>query len=269
MVVQEHGQTAYHGRPTLYAREETGMSYPVREAAQPSRNSYVVASFGRRLGAFLLDLFGICMIAGAIGAALSLPGMATGSVANTGWGALMVGLVSAPYCIGMWWLGGATRAQMALGVHVLRATGPQRLSLGAAVLRWALLFGVVSGLGALGGLNYAVAGLVGWVQPVWLIALIVTTARDPMKRGLHDRLAGSLVVRTTETSAADVAVGAGTFGPGQLIRLLSGGRQSVQGESQALGQAEGPPAGALPDVLKAIDGVSNHDRLPAGGSDGG
>jgi uncharacterized RDD family membrane protein YckC len=244
------------------------MSYPTREAVQPGQKSYVVASFGRRLGAFLLDGLGIVLVATALGGALGLPGMVTttttaegvtttSSFTNTGWSALMAGLVSAPYCIGMWWLRGATLAQLALGVRVFRATGPQRLSFGAAALRWALLFGVVSLLGALGGLNYVLAGLAGWGQLVWLIALIVTTARDPMRQGLHDRLAGSLVVPGRRyVGGLSWFLNPFSFQPLALFSRLLAAERRVDGQNQHLGQVEGTPAGALPDVLAAIDGQS-------------
>jgi uncharacterized RDD family membrane protein YckC len=188
------------------------MNYPVSESVAESQRSYVIASFGWRLGAYLLDGLGIVLVAGAIGGALRLPGMvattttangtaSTSVVMNTGWGALMIGLVSAVYCVGMWVTRGATAGQLVLGMRVFRETSPDRLDLRAAVIRWALLFGVISLLGAAGGLGSDESSWAGTLQLVWLITLIVTTARDPLKQGFHDHQAGSLVIRAAGASA--------------------------------------------------------------------
>jgi uncharacterized RDD family membrane protein YckC len=258
------------------------MSYPVREAAQPDQKSYVVASFGWRLSAFLLDGLVITAVAAGIGVVLGLAGMvittttaegvrSTGVVSNIGWSALVFGLVSAPYCIGGWAMQGATQAQMAMGLRVFRASGPQCLSFGSSVLRWALLFGLVSMLGALGGLNPYLGGLAGWFQLIWLIALIATTARDPRKHGLHDRLAGSVVVRVRGSSAVGLF---GFFfrffglgGPVGLIRGLAGTRRRVDGQIQHLDQVEGLAPGALKDLPPAAEVVRDQDGLGGGGSD--
>lgn len=204
------------------------MRYSVREAAQPDEKSYVVASFGWRLSAFLLDGLVITAVAVAagIGVVLGLAGMvtttttaegvrSTGVVSNTGWGALV--------------------------------------------------FGLVSMSGALGGLNPYLGGLAGWFQLIWLIALIVTTARDPLKHGLHDRLAGSVVVRVRGSSAVGLF---GFFfrffglgGPVGLIRGLAGTRRRVEGHGQHLRQVEGASLCALSDLLPAAEAVRDEQGV--------
>lgn len=82
-----------------------------------------------------------------------------------------------------------------LGMHVYRASGPQALTADAAAIRWLLLFGISSGIGALAVMSTDLTGIVGLGQLAWVIVLIYTTYSSPTKQGIHDRYAGSLVVR--------------------------------------------------------------------------
>lgn len=85
--------------------------------------------------------------------------------------------------------------QRIFGAGVERADGGGRLHPAQAIGRWFLLgapFGIVSTF----ALPVPVLGaILGLVIAVWYAVLFVTTARDRRKRGLHDRLAGSVVRR--------------------------------------------------------------------------
>jgi uncharacterized RDD family membrane protein YckC len=62
------------------------------------------------------------------------------------------------------------------------------------VKRWLALgapFGIAQALNPLPGLGI----LIGLAAFVWFIALLVTTAQSPTKQGLHDRYAGTVVVK--------------------------------------------------------------------------
>jgi uncharacterized RDD family membrane protein YckC len=48
-------------------------------------------------------------------------------------------------------------------------------------------------------LNDVAAG----VALLWAVVLLITTARQPMRRGLHDRFVGSLVIRLPRELQAD------------------------------------------------------------------
>ena len=103
--------------------------------------------------------------------------------------------VAGTYFVGSWLGLAGTPVQRVFGARVERARDGGRLHFGQAVGRWILLgapFGLVSTLlvpppllGAILGLGIA----------VWYAILSITTARDRRKRGLHDRVAGSVVRR--------------------------------------------------------------------------
>jgi uncharacterized RDD family membrane protein YckC len=183
------------------------MTYPVPGGPfQPVQPAYVTASFGRRFGALLLDLIGIGIVGAIVAAVLNVPGAATttttanggttsGMLTNSGWGAAIIILLSAVYCIPCWTVWGATIGQRFLGLHVFGATGPKPLLVAGAAIRWFVLFGVGSLIGALAVVNADSAGIVGFGQFVWAVVLAVTTYQSPTKQGWHDRLAGSYVVR--------------------------------------------------------------------------
>jgi uncharacterized RDD family membrane protein YckC len=114
-------------------------------------------------------------------------------------GAVLAGLVSlvlgAIYFIGAWARGAATPGQRLLGLRVEAAGDHGALSLSQATARWLLLLGPLS-LGSLAAT--VLPGLRPWVGPFlffWFAILLVTTLRSPLRQGLHDRLAGSVVTR--------------------------------------------------------------------------
>lgn len=90
---------------------------------------------------------------------------------------------------------GATLGQRALGLRVLDVTGASGLGTGHALARWAAT-GIPLGVVAAAVVEIPVAWLaVAALIALWTFALLVSTWRSPRRRGLHDRLAGSVVVR--------------------------------------------------------------------------
>lgn len=100
------------------------------------------------------------------------------------------------YVVGSYLLLHASPGHLLL-VMSLRPLDPaERLSLASAVVRWLLLaapFGLAS---VAMTIVEGIADLVGAVVvSAWYVVLLVSTARHPAKRGLHDRLARTIVVK--------------------------------------------------------------------------
>lgn len=164
----------------------------------------VYGSFARRFGALILDSLALGVMTLAIGAVLHLPGFNTVTtsngttmyeMSNTGASTLVFGILSIVYFLGTWIGWGASPAQKLLGLRVCQETGPVNLTPQAAAIRWAILFGISSAIGAVAIVAPDAAGIAGLVQLGWIIALAVTTWQDRRKQGWHDRYAHSVVVR--------------------------------------------------------------------------
>jgi uncharacterized RDD family membrane protein YckC len=136
----------------------------------------VYASVWYRLAAFLLDLLVMSTLGAAVGVLLLGRPAGRGDLYALG---LSLLLVHAVYLIGLWQTG-RTVGMRATGLCVLRAEDGGRLRPVQASLRF-LPFGLA--------LVVPILGLVVWV------AMAVTAAIDVRGQGLHDRLAGSVVVR--------------------------------------------------------------------------
>ncbi|MFN8519386.1 MAG: hypothetical protein U0667_08345 [Chloroflexota bacterium] len=100
--------------------------------------------------------------------------------------------VSAVYFVGCWCLahGHACSACPARAAPVA-SVRPDR----QGVVRWLVLEGVLSAISLIGGdddVLYWLTGGATWTS----IALLLTTLRDSRRRGIHDKLAGSLVIAT-------------------------------------------------------------------------
>jgi uncharacterized RDD family membrane protein YckC len=141
--------------------------------------------------------------------------------------------LSAAYYAGSWVMFGATPGQRALGVRVADYATGENLPLGSALVRWGLLEGIAycisaillvsfadriasiptnewlgggssltgtTGLASLGSLGLF-ANLVSGLSSLWLIVLIVSAGTHPARRGIHDRLVGSIVVERVRAVA--------------------------------------------------------------------
>jgi len=100
--------------------------------------------------------------------------------------------IEAAYFIFFWMSGGrATLGMRLFSLQVGNAADGARLRIDQAGKRW-LAYGSWLGIA---GLVPAFGVVVGLVQMGWTLVLLVTTASSPTKQGLHDRFAGSAVVR--------------------------------------------------------------------------
>ena len=122
---------------------------------------------------------------------------------STNWFATIISALfglalSGGYYIYTWTAMRGTVGQRALGMQVGNAADGATLTMEQAVKRWLAVggvFGLAQFLNPLPGLGI----LIGLASIVWVIALLVTTAQSPTKQGLHDRYAGSVVVKAVRT----------------------------------------------------------------------
>jgi uncharacterized RDD family membrane protein YckC len=104
-------------------------------------------------------------------------------------------LVAGAWFVGSWLRFGGTPGQRILGMRVVRVDGSGRLGPGQAVGRWLLLGTPLGLLSALLGPPNALSFVLVMAIALWFALLYVSTARGRRKRGLHDRITGSVVVR--------------------------------------------------------------------------
>ena len=189
-----------------------------------------IAPLGRRSAAYLVDslvigvaylvlgilfdsIFGPLVAATADGQALVVVAVNPLRVALELTATLVV---DALYFAGCWSRWGATPGQRVLRIRVLleRATGsagagpagagpaaadsahdtPVALPLEAAGRRWAVLAVLPIATGSLAGSGAIDVSVLTVVNGAWFLLLLVSTAADPLRRGLHDRVAGTIVV---------------------------------------------------------------------------
>jgi uncharacterized RDD family membrane protein YckC len=93
------------------------------------------------------------------------------------------------------WSGGrrATPGQRVMRIQVANAFDGQPLSLRQAVKRWIGLGFWINFPLVLPYMVHAIASTV--IAAIWWLVLLITTAASPTKQGLHDRFAGSALVR--------------------------------------------------------------------------
>jgi hypothetical protein len=110
--------------------------------------------------------------------------------------ALFATVLSAAYFVIPWALLGASPAQLALRIRVRGDAGGETLPVGRAIARWILLFPPFATISALA----AGVPLLGWfvwgTALAWYVVLLLSTARSASNRGLHDRLAGTVVQKS-------------------------------------------------------------------------
>jgi uncharacterized RDD family membrane protein YckC len=171
-----------------------GAGGPVAPAhAQPVAGRYVLAGWGRRAGAQLIDGIiigvGALILLVAITAPFSVGFFAGG---DAGIVALIVGAFIAVLCVAavallyapalMARTNGRTLGRMAVGTRVVRASG-EPITFGFAMLREvvvkALLFGIA------GSITAGLANLVDYLWPLW----------DEENRALHDFVVNTRTVR--------------------------------------------------------------------------
>jgi len=103
-------------------------------------------------------------------------------------------LVGVAYFALSWRARGATLGQRLLGIEVRRNNGAP-VGMGAAVVRWVLLLVPVS----LASVAISAQSMVGTIVVVlailWYAVLCLTAARNARKRGVHDRIASTIVTK--------------------------------------------------------------------------
>jgi uncharacterized RDD family membrane protein YckC len=111
---------------------------------------------------------------------------------RSGIASVLAVVIEAAYFIFLWMSSGrATLGMRLFGLQVGNAADGARLRTDQAGKRW-LAYGSWLGIAAIVPLMGALAGL---VSLGWTLVLLVTTATSPTKQGLHDKFAGSAVVR--------------------------------------------------------------------------
>jgi len=167
----------------------------------------VVASVRRRLGAFLADGVIVAtagyLVAAVLGSAI---GPATEVVTEDDVArvvlhagrhiaqAVAVMLLSGIYFIVSWSRWSATPSQRLLGVRVLDVETTQPLRPDRSLARWVVLGGPLGTLAALTIEAPILWTLVATVAVVLTIVLLISTVRNSARRGIHDRVARSIVV---------------------------------------------------------------------------
>jgi uncharacterized RDD family membrane protein YckC len=138
-----------------------------------------VAGIGRRIAAFGIDRLPL-VLGGAAVVALLLGRLPTGSVEDVVLPLAAFWALSFLYGLGLWWwlaTAGLSPGKRLLGMRVVSARTARPIGWGPAFLRQ-LVLGLVTAL-TLG---------------VGALVLAAVAARDPRRRGWHDRAAGSVVV---------------------------------------------------------------------------
>jgi uncharacterized RDD family membrane protein YckC len=114
--------------------------------------------------------------------------------------AIAVTTLGAAYFVLAWRQLGGSPGQRLLGIRVQHVDGGP-LSVSMGLIRWAVRGGPL-------GLIAIVAGVVApafqisvdAVGAVWIFIVLLSIARSGTKRGLHDRIAGSVVTRSARTA---------------------------------------------------------------------
>jgi hypothetical protein len=175
------------------------------------------------------------------------------------------------YYPGCWWAIRGTVGQRLLSLDVACVEGPDNLPLSRAIVRWLVLSGIwtiVSAVVAVMVINLmatvpfsetsysgtlstltvnpqiqsvdTVSNISSWGSTLWSIVLLISAGRHSLKRGLHDRVAGSIVLG--RAPLVTQWPNGGQWGPGGSVPAGYPGRWA----SGAYPQGGYPPQGAYP-----------------------
>ena len=172
-------------------------------AATPVGEGLVIAGVFSRVVAYVIDLGFLgtlnLIVAGIVGTFRD--DASTGLVVGVG---VLFLVIDALYFVVLWRSGWhATIGMRLIGIRVLRAVDGGTLSLNDAVVRWFAVSGVVS----LATLVPAAGRFLGVLALGWVVVLLVTTASNPLRQGMHDRWAGSVVVQPAPGGSGAAVVG--------------------------------------------------------------
>ncbi|MBP1705481.1 MAG: hypothetical protein H6Q36_1220 [Chloroflexi bacterium] len=118
-------------------------------------------------------------------------------------------VIDAAYFAGSWALAGATPFQRLARIEVRPVEGPVaavgesvvRLETGDALRRWAVMALLPLCAGLLGSSAALPLEPVAAFDAAWTLGLLVTVLLDGRRRGVHDRIAGSIVVARSAGAA--------------------------------------------------------------------
>jgi uncharacterized RDD family membrane protein YckC len=171
---------------------------------------YVVAGTGSRLVGYLVDavllaIVNVIVISIADPSALDPQAPLASTISlPVLLGQLIVMGFEFAYFVGFWTSrGSATIGMRLVRIHVIDARGDRPLMVVPAAARWLLLSGAI---GLIGLLPIA-PGISGLAALIWLIVLLVSVMSNPLRQGIHDQAAGSLVVQRVGVNSNAAVVG--------------------------------------------------------------
>jgi uncharacterized RDD family membrane protein YckC len=117
----------------------------------------------------------------------------------------LIGLgISFIYFVGFWTSGGrATLGMRGLKMRIVDARTGGTIGLGSAIKRWIVLGAPLSLL----ALVPPVASIAGFAEIGLLLLLFITALGNDLRQGLHDRVAGSVIIRSPTSGSGATAVG--------------------------------------------------------------
>jgi uncharacterized RDD family membrane protein YckC len=175
---------------------------PVQPVVASAAEGLVIAGVFTRLVAYSVDIVFLQLLnliaLGIIGS--------IGAGGDTTVTLIVAGLYVAVdflYFVGLWTSGWqATLGMRLLRLHIVDAATATTLSINDALLRWIALSGAVAILTLVPGLGQYIA-LLG---ALWVLALLISTATNPLHQGLHDRWARSVVVQPAPASVGPAVI---------------------------------------------------------------
>jgi len=189
------------GQPSAWT--QSAQQWKPAPVAEGPSAGVAYADLGIRIGAYIIDIVAVGVIALIINAILGA--ILVAGFLTSGFALVLVGfiilavvnlLISAVYFIYTWTTMRASPGQKLLGLQTVSATDGATLTTNQAITRFAVMVGpgLVGALasnviGGILGLLLSLAGL------AWTIYLLYTTANDPKRQGVHDKYAGSVVVK--------------------------------------------------------------------------
>ena len=176
---------------------------PVQTAAVPVTEGLVIAGVFSRVVAYAIDIVFLQLLSLAVLGLVGGLGSDADPTVTLAVAGLFVG-VDFLYFVGLWtsgWHG--TLGMRLMRLRILGAANATTLSVNDALLRWIALTGAVSILALVPGIGR----YIGLVTALWVLALLITTATNPLRQGLHDRWARSVVVQPAPGGSGAAVIG--------------------------------------------------------------
>jgi uncharacterized RDD family membrane protein YckC len=149
-------------------------------------------------------LLGMVLIVGLIVVAAAAPSVVEDATTVNLLSAILVTGLTFLYFVGLWTSsGGATVGMRLLALRIVRATDGGTLDIVPAIIRWVAFGYVFTVLTVLPGVSV----VSNWLLTGWTIVLLLTTAMSAVNQGIHDRWAGSAVVRRADARTSPALVG--------------------------------------------------------------